>query len=57
MEFLYKDSVDEIYEKIMEIVDNPTKYEMMKSVAESKGMEMFSYKKIAERAVEGELKK
>ena len=57
MEFLYKDSVDEIYEKIMEIVDNPTKYEMMKSVAESKGIEMFSYKKIAERAVEGELKK
>lgn len=57
VEFLYKDSVDEIYEKIMEIVDNPTKYEMMKSVAESKGMEMFSYKKIAERAVEGELKK
>lgn len=51
VEFLYKDSVDEIYEKIMGIVRNPQKYEKMKAVAESKGIEMFSYRKIAERAI------
>lgn len=51
VEFLYRDSVDEIYEKIMEIVESPEKYENMRVVAESKGMEIFSYKKIAERAI------
>lgn len=51
VEFLYKDSVDEIYNKITEIISNPQKYQAMKEVAESKGMEMFSYKKIAKRAV------
>lgn len=52
VEFLYKDSVDEIYDKIMGIVENPKKYQKMKTVAERKGMETFSYRKISERAIQ-----
>jgi glycosyltransferase involved in cell wall biosynthesis len=51
VEFLYKDSADEIYNKIMELVSKPEKYEKMKQVAVTKGMEVFSYKKIARRAI------
>ncbi|WP_097003403.1 glycosyltransferase family 4 protein [Lacrimispora amygdalina] len=50
--FLYKDSANEIYEKIKELTDFPEKFEAMKAVAESKGMEVFSYKKIAERCLQ-----
>lgn len=52
VEFLDKDSVEEIYEKIMNVLDNPDKYRKMKEVAKKKGMETFSYMKIAERSIE-----
>ncbi|MCD8328858.1 MAG: glycosyltransferase family 4 protein [Ruminococcus sp.] len=52
VEFLHKDSADEIYEKIMSVVEEPGKYKKMKCVAEEKGMETFSYRKIAERCIE-----
>jgi glycosyltransferase involved in cell wall biosynthesis len=51
VEFLYQDSVDEIKEKLLEIVGQP-KYHKMKSVAVEKGMDVFSYRKIAERSIE-----
>lgn len=51
VEFLKEDSASEIKEKIEKLVNNPRKYNQMKRVAEEKGMETFSYKKIAERAL------
>ncbi|MCD8328855.1 MAG: hypothetical protein LUC25_07170 [Ruminococcus sp.] len=52
VEFLYKDSVYEIHEKILSILKESGEYEEMKRVAEEKGMETFSYKKIAEKYIE-----
>lgn len=51
VEFLKENSVTEIEEKIEELVACPEKYNMMKKVAIEKGMETFSYRKIAERAL------
>ena len=51
VEFLYSDSVEEIQEKIQIIVNNLGKYQEMKKVA-SEGMQLFSYKQIAKRAIE-----
>lgn len=51
VEFLYQDSTEEILEKIIELLDAPSKYQAMKSVAEDKGKEVFSYRKIAERSI------
>ena len=53
VEFLTQDNADEIQKKIEELVDNPEKYEKMKTVAEEKGMRVFSYRDIVKRAVEG----
>ena len=52
IEFLYHDTVEEIQEKIQIIVDKPEKYQEMRRVASEKGMQLFSYKQIAKRAVE-----
>lgn len=52
VEFLSHDSVEEIQEKIESIVRDPIKYSAMKKTATEKGMEVFSYKQIAKRAVE-----
>ena len=49
--FLYEDSVDEIEKVLNEIVNNKETYEHMKNVATAKGMEVFSYKKIAEQSI------
>ena len=51
VEFLKENSVTEIEEKIEELVACPEKYNMMKKAAIEKGMETFSYRKIAERAL------
>lgn len=51
VEFLKEDSVSEIKEKIEKLIKNPEKLNQMKLIAEKKGMETFSYKKIAERAL------
>lgn len=51
VEFLKEDSADQIRMKIDELISCPKKYDGMKIVAIQKGMETFSYKKIAERAI------
>ncbi|WP_407269713.1 glycosyltransferase [Radiobacillus sp. PE A8.2] len=45
--FLYQDSVSEMKELIIDIKNNSKLYNNMKYVSETKGMEEFSYKKIA----------
>lgn len=50
--FLKESSEEEIRQKIEELVDNPESYKKMKNVAENKGRDAFSYKKIARRAIE-----
>lgn len=49
--FLSKDSVEEIYDVISNIIYFPEKYAKMKNVALKKGMNVFSYRKIAKRSV------
>lgn len=51
VEFLKEDSALEIRKKIEDLLENPEKFNQMKLIAEKKGMETFSYKKIAERAL------
>lgn len=51
VEFLYKDSVEEIKDRINELLQNPNKFKKMKEIAEQRGIEVFSYKKIAERSI------
>lgn len=50
-EFLTEDSVDEIKSKIEFLLENPGKYADMKKVAETTGMDVFSYEKIARRSI------
>ncbi|MFS0774810.1 glycosyltransferase family 4 protein [Neobacillus sp. 3P2-tot-E-2] len=52
VEFLHKDTVEEIKSKILSILNDKEKYEFMKATAKEKGIEVFSYKKIARRAIE-----
>lgn len=49
--FLYEDSVDQIEKVINEIVCRKEVYERMKDVAVKKGMDVFSYKKIAQKSI------
>lgn len=49
--FLYKDSVKEITDVLLEIHDNPEMYMLMKRAAMEKGVPMFSYREIAKRAI------
>ena len=49
--FLYKDSVEEIKEAICFLIDYPNVFEEMKNVAITKGMDAFSYRKIAQRSI------
>ena len=50
VEFLKEDSASEIKKKIEKLIENPEEFNQMKLIAE-KGIETFSYKKIAERAL------
>lgn len=52
VEFLSEDSTNEIKEKVEHLFYDKKKYAQMKSVATEKGMEVFSYKKIAQRAIQ-----
>lgn len=47
--FLHNDSVLEIREMISQIIHNPEEYRTMKGVAQTKGMDTFSYMNIAKR--------
>lgn len=49
--YLNKDSVDEITNVITNIIDNNEIFEQMKSVAQKRGMNVFSYKRIAQNSI------
>lgn len=49
--FLYNDSVDEIRDLLILLINKSEELDMMREVAETKGMEYFSYKKIAARSI------
>lgn len=51
VEYLKQDSIAEIQNVLTEILENPEKYRMMKQVAESKGVENFSYRNIALKSI------
>lgn len=51
VEFLMEDSVEVIKEKLLELLNNPDKYQEMKKVATSEKRNMFSYKQIAARSI------
>lgn len=51
VEFLYKDSTEEIQEKLEEIIRHPEKYNEMKKKAKGTGKEEFSYVKIARKSI------
>ena len=49
--YLTQDTAEEIQGEIAWLVDNPEEYEKMKAVAEEKGKQVFSYKKISRRSI------
>jgi len=53
MKFLQEDSTDEIYTILCELLEKPGLYREMKRAAEEKGMQVFSYRQIAKRSIEG----
>lgn len=50
--FLYEDSVQEISNAIVELVDSSELYEKMKTIALCNGIEQFSYSKIAKKSID-----
>lgn len=52
VEFLEHDSAELIKQKIEDLLNNREKYIKMKSIAEEKGMTIFSYKNISKKAIE-----
>lgn len=51
VDFLQRDSMEEIYKKLESIINDKDKYTRMKNVAMQKGMKMFSYKNISEQSI------
>lgn len=51
VEFLTQDSVEEIQEKIVSLVEHPEKYKLMKQKAAEEGKNTFLYGRIANRAI------
>lgn len=49
--FIREDSTEEIKQMLEKIINNPEDYKNMKRIAQEKGIETFSYKKIAERSL------
>ena len=52
VQFLTKDSAEEIQEEIERLIHHPEEYRSMKQIAEEKGMKVFSYAVIAKRSIE-----
>lgn len=50
--FLYKDSADEIYGLLINLIEDRDELNKMRDIAESEGMKFFSYKDISKRAIE-----
>ena len=57
VEFIKNDTAECIKDIIESIVQNDEKYEKMKNVAATKGMSVFSYRKIAERSIGNDAEK
>lgn len=51
VEFLTQDRAEEIQTKIESLASHPEKYQRMKEIAQEKGMKVFSYMEIANRAI------
>jgi len=51
VEFLYEDSIEEIEGKLVPIINDKRKYELMKKVAMEHGMKVFSYNDISIRSI------
>lgn len=49
--YLYEDSVEEIKKVILNIIDNKEVFKNMNHVAKTKGIDMFSYNKIAQKSI------
>lgn len=52
--YLYEDSVEEIIKVLTSIIDNNEVFEKMDSTARTRGMEVFSYGKIAQKSISNE---
>ena len=52
VKFLYKDTVEELTEIINTVLSSGDVFRKMQEVAQSKGMEYFSYKQIAKKSIE-----
>ncbi|MBW8014708.1 MAG: glycosyltransferase family 4 protein [Planctomycetes bacterium] len=50
-QFLYKDDVSEIEEKLLDIIENQEMYNNMKKIAIERGYSTFSYMEIAKKAI------
>ena len=50
--FLTTDSTNEIYDALVELLENPIKLTKMREIAENNGMRYFSYNEIARRCIE-----
>jgi hypothetical protein len=53
VKFLYKDTVEELTKVLNTVINSPEEYNHMKTVAEEKGMKVFSYSQIAKYSIEG----
>lgn len=49
--FLSRDSTEEIRQEIESLLIDPSSYQAMRSIAESRGMQTFSYREIAKRSI------
>lgn len=52
VKFLYNDSVTDIFYSLLELIENPDELKKMNRAAMEKGVEIFSYKEIAKKAIE-----
>ena len=53
VKFLYKDTPEELTDVLNEVINSKEEYLKMKQIAETKGMQTFSYSEIAKRSIEG----
>ena len=52
VKFLYKDTVEELTEVINTVLGSEEVFNEMQSIAQSKGMDYFSYQQIARKSIE-----
>lgn len=54
VEFLYKDSIEEIQDVLEKLMTKGEEYQKMQKAAKEKGKKVFSYRQISKRAIEAE---